>query len=113
MPNNRRRWFQLLDEPFYSETVYDPQNLLFSVSFGLNRDVIHHNRSVYTSLDLLGDVGGLFDALKGILSVTITLYFYLFGNPLHSYLVEALFLKNPETNVGVKIKPSSSCDDKL
>ena len=56
---------------------------------------MHHNRSIYTSLDLLGDVGGLFDALKGIFSVLITFYYYIFGDPVHSYLLKALFLTNP------------------
>ena len=74
---------------------------------------MHHNRSIYTFLDLLGDIGGLFDALKGILSVVITLYFYIFGDPLDSYLLKALFLKNPETNEGNKITALSSNVDKF
>ena len=61
---------------------------------------------------MLGDVGGLFDALKGIFSVVVTIYFYVFGGPLHSYLLKALFLKNPETNEGNKITALSSIDDK-
>ena len=111
MTNNNKRWFQLIDEPDYAGKVYDPENLLFSIYIVLNRDVIHHNRSIYTSLDVLGDVGGLFDALKGIFSVVITLYFYVFGDPLHSYLMKALFLKNPEINEGNKITAQSTTDD--
>ena len=64
--------------------------------FSLSRDVVHHNRSIYTFLDLLGDVGGLFDALKGIFYAVITFYFYLIGDPLHSYLLNAIFLSNPK-----------------
>ena len=74
---------------------------------------MHHSRSIYTSLDLFGDVGGLFAALKGIFSLVITLYFYIFGDPVHSYLFKALFLKDPETNEGDKIAALNSTDDKL
>ena len=71
----------------YSGTVEDPERKLISIAIYLNRDVVYHNRSIYTSLDLLGDIGGLFDALKGIFSVVVTFYFYLFGDPLYSYLL--------------------------
>ena len=62
----------------------------------LHKDVIHHNRSIYNSLDLLGDVGGLFDGLRGIGSFLITIYFRVFGNPIHPYLLKSLFLQNPK-----------------
>ena len=32
----------------------------------MNLDVKQYSRSIYTALDLLGDVGGLLDALKSI-----------------------------------------------
>ena len=53
-----------------------------------------HKRSIYTFLDLLGDVGGLFDALKYIASIIVALYFNIFGKPLDAYLLKALFLRN-------------------
>ena len=62
------------------------------MSFGLSSDVMHHNRSIYTFLDLLGDSGGLFDALKGISSLIVTFYFSIFGNPMTEYILKALFL---------------------
>ena len=61
---------------------YDSDNILFSLVVDLDLDIIQHNRSVYTFLDYLGDVGGLFDALKGIFSLMVTFYSNLFGNPL-------------------------------
>ena len=61
---------------------YDPENIFFSLELDLDSDIMQHNRSVYTFLDYLGDVGGLFDALKGIFSLMVTFYFSLFGNPL-------------------------------
>ena len=57
----------------------------------LNRDVVYHTRSIYSFFDLLGDVGGLFDALKGIASIIVSLSFSLFGNPIHEYLLRAIF----------------------
>ena len=77
-------------DPKISKVFED--NLLFSLSFSLNSDVMHHNRSIYTFLDLLGDSGGLFDALKGTSSFIVTLYFSIFGNPMNEYILNALFL---------------------
>ena len=93
MPKNKKQWFQFKELP---ETLSrDQDKMHFAVGFSLHRDVVHHSRSIYTFLDLLGDIGGLLDGLKGICSVLISIYFYLFGNPIHSYLLKALFLQNP------------------
>ena len=94
MPNNQKSWFNFEKANPDIEENYDLENLLFSLEFKLSKHVQHHNRSVYTLFDLLGDVGGLFDALKGIMSTTVALYFFLFGNPMHEYLLKALFLNN-------------------
>ena len=75
---------------------YDPENIFFSLELDLDSDIMQHNRSVYTFLDYLGDVGGLFDALKGIFSLVVTFYFSLFGSPLKEFLLKSLFLKDPE-----------------
>ena len=32
--------------------------------FRMSSDVKHYERAIYTGLDLFGDVGGLFEALK-------------------------------------------------
>ena len=42
-------------------------------------------------LDLLGDVGGLFDALRASGSVIVAAYFWIKGNPLEKYLLETTF----------------------
>ena len=57
---------------------------------------------------MLGDIGGLLDGLKGICSVLISFYFYLFGDPIHSYLLKALFLKNPQSNEELNKKSLST-----
>lgn len=95
MENNRRTWFDFASEtPITGRTYAD--DLMFGLEFILERDLIYHKRSIYTSLDLLGDVGGLFDALKTIMSLLVSLYFSIFGDPSQSYLLRALFLKSPE-----------------
>ena len=48
----------------------------------MDGDVKIHKKSIYTVLDLLGDVGGLFDALKAIASVFISINFALRGSPI-------------------------------
>ena len=70
--------------------------MLFSVEFRLDTDVIHHKRSIYSFFDLLGDLGGLFDALTRISSLIVIILFKIFGNPLDEYLLENLFLRNPK-----------------
>ena len=97
VPNNEKKWFQVGSDPSFFSDNYDTDNLLYSVVFNLKKEVIHHDRSIYTFLDLLGDIGGLFDALKGIFSILITLNFYIFGDPLHSFLLKSLFYKNFES----------------
>ena len=63
----------------------------------LNQDVEIHRRSIYTFLDLLGDVGGLFDALKAILSILLTLNFMFRGNPIEEFLLGLVFKHDKPT----------------
>ena len=97
IPSNKKTWFNLGNkgEPKYY-AHYDKDKLLFSAAFSLGRDATFYKRSIYNSLDLLGDIGGLFDALKGISSFIVAFYFNVFGDPIQSYLLTALFLRNPK-----------------
>ena len=94
MKNNQRTWFDYKSKEPEIESGYDPDNILFSVEYLLERDVLIHNRSIYTALDLLGDVGGLFDALKGISTLVVAFYFQIFGSPIDEYLLKSMFLRN-------------------
>ena len=94
--SNSKTWFQQAsDKPRKESNEIYANGLLYAVSFGLERDVYHHNRSIYNFLDLLGDIGGLLDALKDISSFIIALYFSFFGNPMQKFLLESVFQKNP------------------
>ena len=62
----------------------------------MHGDVKIHKWSIYTILDLLGDVGGLFDALRAIASVIISLNFALRGSPIEQFLIEQIFVDRGE-----------------
>ena len=96
-----------------TETSYDLDNLLFSMEFMLDRDVFHHNRSIYTALDLLGDVGGLFDALKGISSLIVLVYFQIFGSPINDFLLKSIFIRNPKQNKEDKFASPRTYKEKI
>ena len=59
---------------FDSNYVTEEQNhpgIYFEVTFNLSRKVFVQNRLVYNILDMLGDIGGLFEILQIFLSVFI------------------------------------------
>ena len=62
-------------------------NLILEVSITRSPDLIMHKRTIYGPLDLLGDVGGLADALIAIGGVLIALLQFLGGNRLNNYLI--------------------------
>ena len=53
----------------------------------LNPDVKVFKRQIYTVLDVIGDIGGLLDGLTAIGGFLMTVFCFLFGNPLDSYLL--------------------------
>ena len=57
----------------------------------MSLDVIHHNRSIYTLLDFLGDCGGLKDALTVICEILLFVFTSISGSGLESYLLANLF----------------------
>ena len=63
------------------KTMIGDRHRLAFIEFVLSPDVIEHKRQIYGPLDFLGDVGGLADALIGISSFIMSLYFSFFGNP--------------------------------
>ena len=56
----------------------------------LHPDIVKINRSIYSALDWLGDVGGLYDGLFGLFSIVISLYRRVKGSPLDIFLVTSL-----------------------
>ena len=94
---NTKSWFQLSDEytPVLNGYGTTTNNALFRLKFNLLTSVKHNQRSIYTLLDFLGDIGGLFDALKVLGLFFIFGYNLLFGSILEKFLLSKIFLIDP------------------
>ena len=57
----------------------------------MSLNIMSHNRAIYSVLDFLGDVGGLFDMLKLIGEVLISLMTMIFGSSLNKHMLEKLY----------------------
>ena len=77
-PSERETFFQIQKE--YTTNSVIRRTSLFEIRFGLSSDVHYYNRQIYTFLDLLGDIGGLFDALRAFGLVFIIGYNIVFGS---------------------------------
>ena len=59
--------------------------------FALSLDIIHHQRSVYSLLDLLGDVGGLLSMMMGLGNYLLMIVISLTDETLYRYIQELVF----------------------
>ena len=59
--------------------------------FTLSLDIIHHQRSVYNLLDLLGDVGGLFSMMLGLGNCLVMFVITITDETLCRYIQELVF----------------------
>ena len=66
-------------------------SLILQIDFTRNPEELEHSRNIYGPLDLLGDIGGLSDAMLAIGSALIALIQAITGNPLLTYLATNLF----------------------
>ena len=80
--SNEKEWFQLET----SVLTYNDVGFMGQI-IDLDTDVRIYKRQIYTILDLLGDIGGLLDALKAFGSVFVLLYFKLTGDQVTHYLL--------------------------
>ena len=70
--------------------VASPDSLIrYAVSF--KRDTFEHFRSVYDILDLVGDIGGLFDGIQYIFYFLLAVWSFIFGNITEIYFYNALY----------------------
>ena len=90
MPPNLDNFF-MISEQFTESSLVEP-DCLFELKFGLSSDVSYYNRQIYTGLDLLGDVGGLYDALKSFGMIFIIAYDFIFGSVFEQHLLSKIFL---------------------
>ena len=61
----------------------------FLISF--NPEIVHHTRSIYSALDFLGDIGGLYDMLKIVAEVLLSVWSLIVGCGLDAFLLESIF----------------------
>ena len=82
--------FDAKEYEFYTRTFESTDSIdgvLFQLEIKFNTDIVHNTRQVYSGLDFLGDVGGLYDMLVRIGFWLVTLYSYLFGSSLDKFLI--------------------------
>ena len=76
----------------------------FSFKVKLSPERIIYKRSIYTTLDWLGDVGGLSDALRLLGSGIMYLYTLAFGNSLNMFLLRKIFIRDSKRGKEIKSK---------
>ena len=67
-------WFRQSDTPYALYPRYYSSIVYCAIYFDLSADYTIHKRSIYTALDLLGDVGGLLDGLRLLGGILISVY---------------------------------------
>ena len=69
---------------------WEPESIM-NFAFTMSLDTKQYNRSVYSILDFLGDVGGLLSILLPIGGAIIAMLDELFKRTLDSYIIERVF----------------------
>ena len=59
----------------------------------MSLDTIQYTRSIYSILDLLGDVGGLYSILLDLCEILVGIPALLFGSVLQKFLAANIFVK--------------------
>ena len=82
-------WFEMIEGEKYNDG-WEPESIM-NFAFTMSLDTKQYNRSVYSILDFLGDVGGLLSILLPIGGAIIALLDELFKRTLDSYIIERVF----------------------
>ena len=64
---------------------------ILEFTYFTSQDVLYYERSIYTGLDLLGDMGGLFETLCTIGKIVLFTYSFLTKEGPHNYILPKLF----------------------
>ena len=88
-------WFNSKEYSSYSletgkfeQALNDPELDIFALGIYSDPIVIKRSRAIYNTLDLLGDVGGLFDGFRVIFSVLIG---FVQSGVIENTLIKSLF----------------------
>ena len=57
----------------------------------MHPDIVEQNRTVYTFWDVMGDLGGLYDALKLLVGIFVSITSTLTGSSLSRFLISKIF----------------------
>ena len=87
-------------------------NLLAHFDINLSPDIIHYKRSIYSTLDFLGDLGGLYDALWFLCRFFIGIYSLIVGSELDNFLLKTLFKRKLHVKQASNIPKSPLSDIK-
>ena len=89
---NTASWYNLAKEPFFvTNTRIDDD--IFSLLIFLSPDRQMYKRSIYSILDWIGDIGGLFDGLQFIGSLFMGCYYLLRVSDLNAYLFRSVYMR--------------------
>ena len=67
----------IFDIIYNSERPYEfPDLVHWTISYEMNLNIRTYDREVYNALDWLGDLGGLYDGLRGIVMLFLILLTY-------------------------------------
>ena len=87
---------------FFSSSLGKEYNTNVERSLGgiqvrMSMDIVNHSRSIYTVLNLLGDIGGLYSLLRRIGSSLLSFFTFMYGSKLHSRIIKKLFKTESKT----------------
>lgn len=68
----------------WSGVLYDDNPIYVKFVFDVNGDLIEHERTIYSLLDLFGDIGGLYDTLRIMSELLLSFYLSVKMNKLMS-----------------------------
>ena len=71
---------------------------------------MNHTRSIYSALDFLGDIGGLYDMLKIVAEVLLSIWSLIAGCGFDAFLLESIFKESTDSsqNTTTEIKSRKS-----
>ena len=75
------------------EDASDNQMIPLQIQFTISDRIQFDERSIYNTLDMLGDIGGLFDALCVICTVFLFLLSLITKSGPHNYIIKRVFKK--------------------
>ena len=93
-----------MESDFYTiglqgKSFTDYEEGIFTMTFMMSKDVVVHSRQIYNFLDLLGDIGGLSDALMIIGKLIVVSSTVISGNALDQFLVRNIFKRFAEEKI--------------